>query len=85
MTWALTATASARKQLRRIDPQHRARVQAALAALAADPFGGDVKRLKGYADHWHLRVGDYRIIFEVDWTGRHVVFGAVLRRTSTTY
>ena len=47
--------------------------------MEVDPFAGDVRRLAGI-DEWRRRVGDWRILFAVDFMDR-----TVRRRTSTTY
>lgn len=38
-----------------------------LRAIAKLPNEGDIKKLKGHADLLRLRVGDYRIIYTVDY------------------
>ncbi len=58
---------SALKALSRVSPRIRARIQAELKCVAADPdrYGGDWKPLKG-SPYWRLRVGGYRAICEVE-------------------
>jgi len=52
--------------------------------MAADPFGGDIQRLAKHDRYsFRRRVGDYRILFNVDTVARRV--RAVERRTTTTY
>jgi mRNA-degrading endonuclease RelE of RelBE toxin-antitoxin system len=63
----------------------RRRVLAALDAMEQDPFSGDIVRLKAQPVAWRRRVGDWRILFDVDLEGRRVLVHDVLRRTSTTY
>jgi len=53
------------KDLRDLDPQHRKRVFAKIEELA-DNLAGDVKRLTNFTPEYRLRVGDYRVLFEVD-------------------
>ena len=58
---------------------------AARLAMRSDPFGGDVKRLKGPGTAWRRRVGNYRIIYDLDLE-RHIIdVLEIARRTSTTY
>ena len=38
-------------------------------------LGGNVKKLKGSANEYRLRAGDYRVLFELE--GRHIVVYAV--------
>jgi len=52
--------------------------------MGADPFEGDIVRLKG-STTWRRRVGSYRIFFEADFDSRTVDVLDVQRRTSTTY
>lgn len=58
--------ASARRDLRRLDPPVQRRVVDALDRLTGDPPAGDVVRLTGIEDEWRLRVGDWRIRFTRD-------------------
>jgi len=57
---------------------------AALDAMQEDPLAGDVVKLKG-TDAFRRRVGDYRIIFTIDFAHAAVGIIGVLRRTTTTY
>lgn len=58
-------TGTAKRQLRRIDIQHQRRLATAIDALATDPFPPGVKRLISSNALWRIRVGDYRVIYEV--------------------
>ncbi|MFM8311857.1 MAG: type II toxin-antitoxin system RelE family toxin [Ilumatobacteraceae bacterium] len=51
--------------MRRIDPQQRARLRGAIAMLAVDPRPPASRRLRGRPG-FRVRVGDYRIIYEID-------------------
>ncbi len=53
--------------------------------MQADPFQGDIKRLQGQASAWRRRVGNYRIVYDLDFERRLIVVAGILRRTSTTY
>lgn len=55
----------AKKALARLDPPHRERVASAIAALADQPRPPGAKKLTG-REAWRVRVGDYRIIYEVE-------------------
>jgi mRNA interferase RelE/StbE len=54
--------------LRRLDPQVHRRVLEALESLAENPFQG---RKLTYASvgEWRIRVGDYRIRYDIDGSG----------------
>jgi mRNA-degrading endonuclease RelE of RelBE toxin-antitoxin system len=53
--------------------------------MGRDPFVGDIVALKGDRTGYHRRVGDHRILFDVDHEARTVEIQQILRRTSTTY
>jgi len=70
---------AAAKGLRRIDPQDRPRVRGAIALLAHDPRPPASRRLKG-RDGYRVRVGDYRILYEIQDNVLLVVVVTVGRR-----
>ena len=55
---------SVQKELNRLPDDVASRVLARLAGLETNPRPQDVKKLKG-RDAWRIRVGDYRVIYEV--------------------
>jgi mRNA interferase RelE/StbE len=64
MTWTIRFTASAAKALRKLDPEIRRRVRAALELLAQEPERGKPLQLtlKGLRS-W--RTGDFRIVYRI--------------------
>jgi mRNA interferase RelE/StbE len=56
----------AKRGLRNLDEATRERVLKALIGLQEHPENADLKKLKGHSDTWRLRVGNYRVILEVD-------------------
>ena len=56
---------SAEKDVRRLPPDVRSRVADALRGLANDPRPVGSRRLLGTRHDWRIRVGHYRIIYEV--------------------
>ncbi len=85
MTWNVTITGPAQKDYKRLPQKDQERVKAALVAMESDPFKGDLKRLKGTPSAWRRRVGNYRILFDLDFETREIAVHGILRRTSTTY
>ena len=64
MSYSIKIKASAAESLRRIAPEARARIVDAITRLAHEPAAGGV--LKGeFSGLRRLRVGDYRIVYEV--------------------
>lgn len=58
-------TRCAEKQLKSLDRVSQRRVQAALDLLADEPYPPRAVALKGEPGRLRVRVGDYRIIYEV--------------------
>ncbi|MFA4926987.1 MAG: type II toxin-antitoxin system RelE/ParE family toxin [Patulibacter sp.] len=63
---------AAARQLRKLDPQVRRRVQAVLSLLADDPRPPAATPLVGEAGEWRVRTGDYRVVYEIH-DGRLVI------------
>jgi mRNA interferase RelE/StbE len=55
---------TARKQLERVEPQDQDRLISAILALAENPRPSGSKRLSGRLA-WRIRVGAYRVIYEI--------------------
>ncbi len=64
MTWTIQFTRSAARSARKLDPEVRRRVRAALERLAEDPERGKPLQLtlRGLRS---FRTGDYRIVYRV--------------------
>ena len=56
---------SAYKELEKLPHPTIARVVAAVAELSSDPFPRGVKKLVGSEFSYRIRVGDYRVVYEV--------------------
>jgi mRNA interferase RelE/StbE len=56
---------SAEKDLRRLTPEVRPRLVAAVMALAKNARPAGSRKLAGTKHDWRIRVGDYRIIYEI--------------------
>lgn len=66
MTYRITLSPMAGRQLRKLDAQVRRRIQAALDLLAEQPRPPSATRLVGGAGEWRVRTGDYRIVYEIE-------------------
>ena len=56
---------STRRDLRRIAREHVSRIVAAVEGLAVDPRPVGCTKLSGSERAYRIRVGDYRILYEV--------------------
>ena len=62
----LLFTVQAEKQLAKLDKNTRVRIIASLDRLREAYPVGDIRKMQGYDDLWRLRVGDYRIVMQID-------------------
>jgi mRNA interferase RelE/StbE len=81
MRYTVELKPRARKDLRRIAKPDAARTVDAMEKLE-DDLTGDVKRLTAFAPEYRLRVGDYRVLFEIEEANRVVVYRVRHRRES---
>jgi mRNA interferase RelE/StbE len=70
----------ARKQLENLDPDIREKIKEKITKLK-DGLSTelDIKKLRGYKNHYRLRVGEYRALFIIQ-AGYTIVVYAVLPR-----
>jgi mRNA interferase RelE/StbE len=77
--WSVEFERRADRDLGRLDPQVRQRVLAAIDRLATDPRSADLRTLKGRPES-RLRVGDWRVIVELDIAARTIIIQRILPR-----
>ena len=65
MTYEVRLAPAAVRQLRKLDPPGRRRVQAAIDLLAEEPRPPGARQLVGGAGAWRVRTGDFRIIYDI--------------------
>ena len=69
--WTLTLKRSVLDDLRRLPKDARGRAAIAVLELCDSPLRPGVEKLRGYSQIFRLRVGDYRILYEI--SGSEVV------------
>lgn len=57
--------AAAERDLRRLPASVHDRVITAIRALATDPRPPGSRKLTGSKNDWRIRVGDYRVVYEI--------------------
>ena len=77
MNYTVEFKPKAQKDLDDLTPDVRRRIIGKLERLQ-DDLAGDVKRLTNFIPEFRLRVGDHRVLFEVE--GRRVVIYRVRHR-----
>jgi mRNA interferase RelE/StbE len=71
---------SARKELEASPNNALARAVHKIESLARTPRPAGCKKLKGYKDHWRVRVGDWRVVYIIDDTAKLVSVTRVAHR-----
>ena len=66
----VSLTKKALKQLNELNEPFKSRILEALVILRDYGFSGrlDIKKLRGYKNHYRIRVGEYRVLFELGKT-----------------
>jgi len=77
MTYEIEFKPRAFKDLKALPKSTRRRIVDKIEGLA-DDLAGDVKHLTGFTPEYRLRVGEFRVLFEVE--GKTVVLYRVLHR-----
>lgn len=70
-SYRIEISATAEKQLRKLQTDDQIPVLRAIQALARDPFPPGIRKLQGYDDAFRLRVGSFRVVYSVD--GRRII------------
>jgi len=83
MIFDVRLSKKAAKKLKQLDDNTRERIKDKLKNFANEPFSHDVKKLIGSQDPplYRLRVGDYRIIFWIDWNKQTIFVEQVIHRS----
>ena len=65
MKYTIIYRGSVKREMRRLDAVAARRVDAAILALADNPRPPGCVKLSGPSDLWRIRVGDYRVVYEI--------------------
>ena len=65
MKYTILFRASVKREMRRLDAGIARRVDAAILALADNPRPPGCVKLSGPSDLWRIRVGEYRVVYEI--------------------
>lgn len=66
MTYAIEFAPSARKMFKKLPQDLQDRIQLQIDALATEPRPSGVKKLKGAENTYRIRVGRYRVVYEIE-------------------
>ncbi|OGZ97753.1 MAG: hypothetical protein A3J10_02740 [Candidatus Sungbacteria bacterium RIFCSPLOWO2_02_FULL_54_10] len=73
------------KTLRKIPRYDAEALLAVVRLLPADPYFGDIQKMKGEENTWRRRVGAYRIFYKIKVAEKVLLVFRVERRTSKMY
>ncbi|MEI6446074.1 MAG: type II toxin-antitoxin system RelE/ParE family toxin [Nostocales cyanobacterium ELA583] len=65
MTYEIIITKSIQKQLDNLPNNIQERVYDKISQLAEEPRPDGVVKLKGYDNEYRIRIGDYRLVYEI--------------------
>ena len=82
--YAVVFTRSARRELEGLEAAVARRIISRVEALASTPRPPGCMKLKGAADLWRIRIGDYRVVYAID-DHAHVVDIRIVRHRSDAY
>jgi mRNA interferase RelE/StbE len=66
MSYRVVISRTARKHMDSLPEHVRARVMREVAGLRDDPRPPACQKLKGFADEYRIRIGDYRVRYRID-------------------
>ena len=66
MPYSIQFTPRARRDLKGVDRSAQLRLRTHIDRLAVDPFPAGAKKLQGNEPYYRIRVGDYRVVYQVD-------------------
>ena len=66
MSYKIIISKSVQKQINDLPSQIRNRVVEKIQSLAQEPRPSDVVKLKGFGKEYRIRIGDYRVRYEID-------------------
>src|ERR1700722_2243280 len=65
MSYSILYRASVKREMRQLDAGVARRIDAAILALADNPRPSGSVKLSGQSNLWRIRVGDYRVLYEI--------------------
>ncbi|WP_313545017.1 type II toxin-antitoxin system RelE family toxin [Leifsonia aquatica] len=65
MTYRIDIAPAALREIKKLEPQAKRRVQATIELLAETPRPPAAKPLIASGGAWRVRVGDYRVIYDI--------------------
>ena len=83
--WDLQVDPAVFKFLKKIPKGYVAAILEVIKFLPANPYFGDIQKMKGGGEVWRRRVGAYRIFYKVKTSEKVILVFSVERRGSKIY
>lgn len=84
-SWNLEIDTGVSKALEKIPRRDAKRFLEAIKLLPANPYFGDIEKMKGEENTWRRRIGSYRIFYKIKIQEKVILVFRLERRTSKTY
>jgi len=65
MAYAIEFAPSAKRELKKLPREAQLKLNQRIESLSIEPRPRGSKKLKGATELWRIRVGDYRVVYEV--------------------
>ncbi len=85
MPYRVELAPAAQRDLRRLPREAQARLAAPIQALGESPRPTNVRKVRGQDRTWRVRVGPYRVVYDIYDEEALVVVLKVNRRRESTY
>ena len=85
MSYRVELSPAAQRQLRRIPQSDLLSIHDSLRSLVDDPRPVGSSKLRGFTAVWRVRVGQYRVIYEIYDGERSLMVLRIARRDERTY
>ncbi len=85
MPYRVELAPAAQRDLRGLPPQIQGRLAVPIQALGDNPRPPGVRKIRGEDRAWRIRVGQYRVVYDIHDDRSMVVVLKVDRRRETTY
>jgi mRNA interferase RelE/StbE len=80
VSYTVSIRHQAQKELADVSPPFRTQILRKLSALADDPRPPTCTMLRGAEGIWRIRIGDYRVLYEIDDSAKTVIILKIAHR-----
>lgn len=84
-SWVLRIESTVLKASKKIPRRDAAAIRLVIKLLSIDPYSGDTQKIKGEANTWRRRIGNYRLFYRIFSREKIILVFRLERRTSKTY